>query len=155
MFKVLEEAAFARHAIERVEFHSQLDIRKVDGTVDNFTLLHSMECTVEMKAGYAVGNDGTIVHLGDKQKRAYVFVVPEGFQCDLSSIPGAMQSFISKVGRYDKPSVFHDWLYENKYWKPFADACFFHGMTTMGVSEWKKEAMYQAVVAFGEKEWED
>ena len=43
-------------------------------------------------------------------RRVYV---PKGFECDLASIPSALQSFVSKVGYWSQGAVVHDLLYAN------------------------------------------
>ena len=37
--------------------------------------------------------------------------VPAGFVTDYASVPAALQSFASKIGRQNRAAIIHDWLY--------------------------------------------
>ncbi len=42
------------------------------------------------------------------------FTVPEGFVTDFASVPRIFQSFAPKMGRQNRASVLHDWMYRTK-----------------------------------------
>jgi len=99
-------------------------------------------------------------------KREQVEVqVKAGFITDFASIPRIVRIFISKLGRYNKPAVIHDAIYQNNYETlntctrhcPFtradADLIFLDAMKDFGVVEWKRNMMYWAVRAFGWLAW--
>jgi hypothetical protein len=91
--------------------------------------------------------------------------IPEGFRCDLASIPQVFQWLIPKLGKWNKAAVVHDWFYknprlENKRGEYIAtlsreqvDKLFYQIMKGSGVSRWKRHAMYRAVRIGGWLTW--
>jgi len=88
-------------------------------------------------------------------------IVPKGFETDLASIPRWFAPFgFTKLGRYDKAAVVHDWLYRSiastskdpltyTMSRFLADAIFREAMMTLGVETWRRVLMYYAVRLFG------
>ena len=88
-------------------------------------------------------------------------VVPRGFETDLASIPPIFAAFgFTKLGRYDKAAVVHDYLYrqiaatekdplQQTMSRFLADAIFREAMMTLGVAPWKRILMFYAVRACG------
>ncbi len=84
-------------------------------------------------------------------------VVPAGFVTDFASIPQPFHWFISKLGRYNKAGVLHDWLYQygHSISRKMADQCFLDAMTELDVSKWKRTIMYWSVRICGKMAWRD
>jgi hypothetical protein len=81
-------------------------------------------------------------------------VVPAGFKTDFASIPRFFHRLLPKNGRHDAAAVVHDWLYATAYTdKDTADKVFLEAMKAIGVSAWKRNAMYRAVKWFGFAAW--
>ena len=77
------------------------------------------------------------------------FTVPEGIRTDFASIPRVFRWMISRVGKYGKAAVLHDWLCEYKITsRKRADQLFFEAMTILGVSLIKRYTMYIGVRAY-------
>ncbi len=92
-------------------------------------------------------------------KRLYIEIhVKRGFETDFASIPWIFRWLISKLGRYNKPAVVHDAIYQNAipghiFTRAEADLCFLDGMADLGVVKWKRTLMYWAVRLFGWLAW--
>lgn len=80
--------------------------------------------------------------------------VPAGFKTDFASIPRIFHRLLPQNGEYDAPAIIHDYLYATGIFpKAKADLIFLEAMKALGVAWWKREAMYQAVNAFGWFAW--
>jgi len=91
-----------------------------------------------------------------KYKRIKVkVVVPAGFETDFASIPQPFHWFISKLGRYNKAAVIHDFIYQQGHSisRKMADQCFRDGMVDLGVDKWKRTLMYWGVRFGGWMAW--
>lgn len=77
----------------------------------------------------------------------YDITVPVGFQCDFASIPQAALSILGDIGQ--EAGTVHDYLYRSdsipQVERPEADEIFFKICGEMGISWWKRKAMYYAV----------
>ena len=81
--------------------------------------------------------------------------IPTGFHTDFSSIPRLARSIIPVLGRQNKASVLHDWLYVTKIVnRAEADRIFLAAMRSSGVSFPKRNAMYLAVRLGGSYVWQ-
>ena len=80
--------------------------------------------------------------------------VPQGFTTDFASVPRAFWRIIPPWGEYNRAAVVHDFLYQqHRYNRKVADRIFLELMTRLGVSWWKRRAMYSAVRSFGWVAW--
>ncbi len=93
--------------------------------------------------------------------------VPAGFVTDFASIPQPVSFIISKLGRWNKPAVLHDWCYHGKVFDPQlsppynyyggtrkeADLLFLDAMIDLGVKKWKRTVLYRFVRMFGWLAW--
>ena len=89
-----------------------------------------------------------------------VFVVPAGFETDLTSVPRALWAVIPKVDRYDAAAVLHDAGYEGRLTtraghrihttKTVADALFHEACRALGVGRTRAAVMYTAVRLWGD-----
>lgn len=80
--------------------------------------------------------------------------VPEGFRTDFASIPRGLWNLLPKLDRHLLAAVLHDWLYSTALVpKPECDAIFLAAMAELGVSRWKRYAMYLAVRLCGLPAW--
>ncbi len=90
--------------------------------------------------------------------------VDAGFETDFASIPRFARWLIEKLGRWNKPAVIHDAIYQGLYrilnsvrQPPFtraeADLIFLDGMVARGVTPWKRRLMYWAVRLGGWAAW--
>jgi hypothetical protein len=91
---------------------------------------------------------------GNKWKK---LIVPGGFSTDLASIPNFLNWAVPKLGRHNRPSVVHDWLYDirDKRGKDFADDLFYACLLHDGVGRIRARLMYKAVKRFGQGAWND
>ena len=74
--------------------------------------------------------------------------VPVGFISDGASIPRIFWTIIGSPwsGKYAKAAVIHDFLYVRQFYtRKKSDLIFLEGMKVLGVSWWKRKAMYWAV----------
>ena len=86
----------------------------------------------------------------DDGKGEYEIIAPEGFKTDLASIPRAFRSITPQVGQHIPIAIIHDYLYRSgTEQQATADAIFLAGMEHLGVYWLRRNAMYQAVRAFG------
>lgn len=93
-------------------------------------------------------------------KYAGLFIVPCGFESDLTSIPAVLQGLIHKVDRYDAAAVLHDAAYANALetaagrpiftTKAVADALFHEAVKATGTGRAKAAVMYAAVRLWGD-----
>ena len=79
--------------------------------------------------------------------------VPEGFHTDFASVPRCFWPIFPPIGQHGKAAVVHDYLYRSKsgFSRVVGDAIFLDAMTVLGVTWWRRWAMYLAVRLFGRK----
>ena len=84
-----------------------------------------------------------------------IIKVPAGFVTDFASIPQPFHWLISKLGRYNKATVIHDWIYQcgHSISRKMADLCFLDAMRDLGVAKWKRNLIYWGVRIFGFLVW--
>lgn len=92
----------------------------------------------------------TLHFLSYKTKCGDVWCVPKGFITDGASIPRIFWSLIGSpfTGLYRRAALIHDYFYYTKLtprW--YADKIFLECMKDLGVSYWKRWAMWAAVRA--------
>ena len=93
-----------------------------------------------------------LLYSSSKQNR--VISAPKGFVCDLTSIPRIFRPLFPVHGKHTRAAVIHDWLYAKKTGKrKDADLIFLEAMSELGVSRFKRYAMYSAVRAGGWIYW--
>lgn len=82
--------------------------------------------------------------------KTYPVTVPEGFEHDFASIPPVAMPLFPKLGKYNRAAILHDNLYKTEQFsRAIADLVFLVGMKSLGVSAWRRRAMYWAVRWFG------
>ncbi len=84
------------------------------------------------------------------------FTIQAGFLTDFASIPRIFRIIIPKLGRWNKASVVHDYIYQTpliQQTRKQADKIFLAGMTDLGVAKWKRMVMYWAVRIGGWMAW--
>ena len=85
--------------------------------------------------------------------------VPRGYITDLASIPWIAQCIIPKLGKQNRSSVVHDYLYEvgsingKKITREIADKIYFGLMKSRKVSAWNRHIQYRALRMFGFIAW--
>lgn len=74
-------------------------------------------------------------------------IVPAGFKTDLSSVPRMFRSIVPQLGKYNLPSVIHDYCYATHMFdsRLKCDDLFLEGMTRVGTNWARRNAMYSAV----------
>lgn len=81
------------------------------------------------------------------------YVVPEGFETDLASVPRALWSFYPPTdSKTIAPAVAHDYLYhckEDGVTRKVADDAFYYGLVKQGMSKRKARHYYTVVRLFG------
>jgi len=78
------------------------------------------------------------------------FIVPSGFETDFASVPLGLWNIFPPFGRYSKAAVLHDYLYRcSKLERSYCDGVFLKCMEALGVSWWRRTAMYYGVRLFG------
>ena len=91
-----------------------------------------------------------LVEYGNK-----VMAVPAGFETDFASIPRVFRSLVPILGRQNKPSVWHDYLYvEKPVSRRDADWLFLEALESVGVGWLKRNAMWAAVRVGGSRVWQ-
>lgn len=85
-------------------------------------------------------------------------VVPKGFVTDFASVPKGLWNIFPPFGPWAPAAVVHDYLYKTKgaygfYTRKQADKIFKEAMEVVGVPQWKRELMYNAVRTFGGGGW--
>ena len=99
----------------------------------------------------------TLTCIWDTDDDLYIVTVPAGFKTDLASIPRLFRSLIPQVGRWNRPAVVHDWLYEDgvpRFTRAMADRLFYEGRRAEGGSWFTARGMWAAGGAFGWTLWE-
>ena len=84
-------------------------------------------------------------------------IVPAGFVSDGASIPRFFWRIIGSPfrGMYRDAAIVHDWLYfSGKYTRLETDRIFKQAMKELGVSAWRRGAMYRAVRIGGANSWQ-
>lgn len=80
--------------------------------------------------------------------------IPKGFITDFASVPKILFSIFPPIGRYNKATIIHDYLYSKKVLpRKTADLYFLQAMQVLGVSKWRRYAMFYAVRFFGAKSY--
>jgi len=87
----------------------------------------------------------------------YTITVPKGFETDLASVPPIFSAIISSFGNFNKSSILHDFLYENKgvlvdgtvLSRQECDRIFFDVMVLDGTTIWQAVIMWAAVRCWG------
>jgi len=119
------------------------------------TFLANLDLEWDNDSGWIVLNPMRVVWQ-DGETVLYDFTVPKGFTTDLSSIPERLRGIIPQVGKYNRPSVAHDYAYEDGVKgmsRREADLMFRDGMRGEGVSWHRRWLMWAAVRAFGWTVW--
>lgn len=102
----------------------------------------------------AKGDEWELVKPLRYQIGSRIIEVPEGFVCDLASIPAVARILFPVNGEWTEAAVIHDWLYDQQIGKrKEADQIFLQAMKELGVSWWRRRAMYAAVRAGGWIAW--
>lgn len=86
----------------------------------------------------------------------YAFTIKKGFITDGPSIPHRARFFIPWTGKHLKPSIIHDWCYEDNVpglTKEEADLMFKDAMQSYGVPWHDRLIMWKMVDWFGDKKW--
>ena len=99
-------------------------------------------------------------HVGEYPSN-FVVWVPKGFRTDFASVPRPFWGLISPYGKQGKAAVLHDWLYHMgrteilnpEITRKEADGIFLEAMQVLGVSRWRRQAMYWAVRLFAGRAW--
>lgn len=79
----------------------------------------------------------------------FLFVIPRKIGTDFASIPRMFRAMISRVGKYGKAAVLHDWLCQYKIVsRKEADQIFLEAMELLGVGWFKRRAMYIGVRSY-------
>lgn len=82
--------------------------------------------------------------------------VPEGFKTDFASVPRPFWSILPPDGDYSQAAVLHDFLYTTKpRTRDAADKIFLEAMGVLGVDDWKRYIMFEAVHVFGQIAWDN
>lgn len=89
-----------------------------------------------------------LVYKSDSQLDA--ITVPEGFITDFASVPRIPLVYLIMNDVGQEAAVIHDYLYRFKSLpRNEADAILCEALTDLGVSKWRRTAMWLAVRAFG------
>lgn len=74
------------------------------------------------------------------------YIVPEGFETDLASVPRVPVVYFLVGGRGHKAAVIHDWLYvHGVYTRADADSIYYHALRESGVGYAYAQMMYRGV----------
>ena len=92
-------------------------------------------------------------------KREYIEIhVRRGFITDFASVPRIFRIIIPKLGKWNKPAVIHDAIYqdvvaEHRFSRKEADIIFRDSMLDLGVSSWRVSVMFRGVRILGHFAW--
>jgi len=76
-------------------------------------------------------------------------VIPKGTKTDFASVPRGFRWMISRVGKYGKAAVLHDYLCELEgFARKDADQIFLEAMKVLGVGWFKRRIMYFGVRSY-------
>ena len=90
-------------------------------------------------------NKTTTYHVGGYPSPVgWLIVVPEGFVCDLASVPRVWQWLVDRDG-LAQSAVLHDYLLELGVSRVVADACFYEASRASGVGVAQASMAYLAV----------
>ena len=126
-----------------IRFETPLDVRYLPekGRGDQYTMLEPLIVTWQGRS-----------YPGILERR---IIVPTGFVHDFSSVPRLFRSLIPQMGRQNRPSIIHDYLYANRIGdRADADLLFFDCLRAEGVGLIRAPLMYLAVRLGGRKAWE-
>ena len=91
-----------------------------------------------------------------------VICVPVGFETDFASIPWGLWNLFPPLGKWARPAIIHDFLYDRggvlpskTYSRKEADMIFREAMSVVGVPAWRREVMFAAVRVGGAGGWKD
>jgi len=99
------------------------------------------------------------------KRKGVTIRVKRGFETDFASIPQPFHWLISKLGRYNKPSVLHDAVYQLEFTllntpddvfsltRADADLLLLDAMADFGVVKWKRTLLYYGVRIGGWMAW--
>jgi len=86
-------------------------------------------------------------------------IVPAGFVSDGASIPWVAQWLIPKEGKWNRPAIVHDYLYQTGKigdWiinQRIADAIYLGLMECREVPAWNRKTQYRILRMFGNIQW--
>lgn len=81
-----------------------------------------------------------------KSEKGIYYSISRKTKTDFASVPRGFRWLISRVGKYGKAAVLHDWLCGHyKVSRKEADQLFLEAMKLLGVSWWKRRTMYSSV----------
>lgn len=122
-----------------------------------------------MKLRFEDNGDGTFALLSPVEyfdnTSGVLIKAPAGFSTDFASVPQQLQSFASKIGKYDRAAVIHDWLYSTggipregaspneRLTRADADRIFREIMQQDSVSAYTRWKLWIAVRSFGWLHW--
>lgn len=87
------------------------------------------------------------------QVDAAQIAVPSGYVTDLASVPRLPLAYLVAGGRAPKSAVLHDYLYETRAGRDYADRVFLAAMKAEGISSAVARLMYWGVRAGGEERY--
>ena len=87
-----------------------------------------------------------------------VICVPPRFETDFASVPWFAQGLFPALGRWGRPAIIHDFLYQTKgdggrFTRAEADHIFREAMEVVSVPSWHRAIMYRAVRIGGAGGW--
>lgn len=92
-----------------------------------------------------------------RSKAGVVYESPEGFTCDLASVPKIVRSLSSSWIQTARAGTMHDLLCRWAEWfgisQGFADALYYEMLRVEGVSRWRAWLQWSAVRTGGRRAW--
>lgn len=88
-----------------------------------------------------------------------LIAVPKGFITDLASVPWIAQIIIPKIGKQNRSSIIHDYLYQtgningNKITRKIADKIYLGLMQSRKVPKWNRNTQYSGLRVGGWYTW--
>lgn len=74
-----------------------------------------------------------------------ILIVPAGFETDLASVPRLPGAYLLFAGRARRSAILHDWLYDQRHPRAWADAVFRAAMAAENVAPLTRWAMWAGV----------
>lgn len=82
------------------------------------------------------------------------YCIPKGFETDFASVPKSLWNILPPLGKHNRASLLHDFLYVNNInSRKYSDHLFLCTMLEDGVNKIKAYLMYFGVRLGGQKWW--
>jgi len=132
----------------KVEFLSRLQVSRSVDDENTWRLEAPLRIALDSNAMPEISGAVRWVPLGDRDGR-FELTVPAGYVTDFASVPRLPLAYLLAGNTAQASAVVHDFLYEMKAPRAWADDVFAAAMEAEGVAAWRRGLMWSAVRLFG------